>query len=1192
MLQLGDQYLLRQLQETLDSDPDNPSHHYNLGLYLWESSEAMGDCVGQSAQLKERAAEHFMASAKLNPSNGAAFRFLGHYYSRVSVDAQRSAKCYQRAVTLDPFDSEAGEALCDMLDGDGKESLEIAVCKEASEKSPRAFWAFQRLGYLQVHQRKWSEAVPSLQHAIRGFPTCTDLWEALGLAYHRLGMFTAAIKSYGRAIELDNSRIFALLESGYIQLMLGSFRKGVEQFRCALELAPCNLSAHFGLASGLLGWSKDCIKSGAFVWAADLLREASEAAKTSTSLSGNLYSAWKLQGDIQIAYTSCFPWESERSGYDIDEELFKSSITNWKNTCHSAAKNAKLSYQRALHLAPWHANIYADIAISVDLIDFLEDRNKDSQEAWQLPERMALGGLLLEGVNKEFWVLLGSLASTNALKQHALIRGLELDLSLSEAWAFLGKLYRNLGEKQLANQAFDHARSIDPSLALPWAGMSANYQDGLCSANEAYESCLWAVQILPLAEFQVGLAALAVLSGQVQSPQVLGAIGQAVQRAPYSPESHNLHGLVCESRKDYQSAIMAYQRARCLLKIISNFKGDIKSCLVDVSVNLARSLCKAGRALDAVHECENLNEEGLLDAKSLQIYAVALWKLGQYNLALTMARKLAEDVSTMKHTSAAAALGLICTLTYNICGFNSVVTMIRKFPSECLRSSRMSLIVCALNALDRKNQLHSLLPSIPQTVVSHGMIIEMHSITAIGKMLQITGESNQALAVEKGVNYLRKALHMYPNSTLIRSHLGSLLLSSDDLMAPAKAARCAVVPTGHPCPINKGFRLPYEIHGAAAAACHSFCSAIPKFSFPTCNDELMHGARSLPLLQRRLHQEPWNQNARYLLILSILQKAREEKFPHQLCIILKHLILDAISREKFLRENKLSHSRSIILLLCASEISLQTGDFPGCIRYATDALNVLPTHSDLFFAHLQLCRAYAVQEDYSNLRNQYTNCLQIKTNHPIGWLLLKYLESRYSLQNNSDIIEENFRTCIASKGISANCWIANFELVSAQCYMWHQDYFRAEQALTRACAANTDSCLLLCHGAICMELARQQGGPQFVSRSISSLTKAQNNSPTLLPIVSLLLAQAEASFGAKAKWEKHLSLEWFAWPAEMRPAELYFQMHLLAKQPSTGSTQDRCIAYTQSSERWIQRAIHLNPSCLRYWRTLEMAVAS
>lgn len=65
----------------------------------------------QVKQLKEKAAEHFLASAKLNPSNGPAFRFLGHYYRDVSVDAQRSVKCYQRAVALDSNDSEAGVSL-------------------------------------------------------------------------------------------------------------------------------------------------------------------------------------------------------------------------------------------------------------------------------------------------------------------------------------------------------------------------------------------------------------------------------------------------------------------------------------------------------------------------------------------------------------------------------------------------------------------------------------------------------------------------------------------------------------------------------------------------------------------------------------------------------------------------------------------------------------------------------------------------------------------------------------------------------------------------------------------------------------------------------------------------------------------------------------------------------------------------
>lgn len=33
--------------------------------------------------------------------------------------------------------------------------------------------------FLQAHLKKWSEAIQSLQHAIRGYPTSADLWEVL-----------------------------------------------------------------------------------------------------------------------------------------------------------------------------------------------------------------------------------------------------------------------------------------------------------------------------------------------------------------------------------------------------------------------------------------------------------------------------------------------------------------------------------------------------------------------------------------------------------------------------------------------------------------------------------------------------------------------------------------------------------------------------------------------------------------------------------------------------------------------------------------------------------------------------------------------------------------------------------------------------------------------------------------------------
>lgn len=91
-------------------------------------------------------------------------------------------------------------------------------------------------------------------------------------------------------------------------------------------------------------------------------------------------------------------------------------------------------------------------------------------------------------------------------------------------------------------------------------------------------------------------------------------------------------------------------------------------------------------------------------------------------------------------------------------------------------------------------------------------------------------------------------------------------------------------------------------------------------------------------------------------------------------------------------------------------------------------------------------------------------------------------------------------------------------------------------------------------GAICIELARQLFDSQFISLAIRSLKKAKEASVISLPIVSLLLGQAEASIGSTVKWEKNLRLEWFSWPpglVSFDPCYIYvnimqsFLFHLL-----------------------------------------------
>ncbi|KAG9455553.1 hypothetical protein H6P81_000061 [Aristolochia fimbriata] len=1161
---------LRQLRKALDSDPDNPENHFNLGLLLWEESD-------NSNQLKDKAVEHFVVSARLNPNNGVAFRFLGHYYSRVSVDSQRAAKCYQRAVTINPDDYEAGEGLCDLLDVQGKQSLEVAICREASKKSPRAFWAFRRLGYMLVHQKKWSEAVQSLQYAIRGFPSCSDLWEALGLAYQRLGMFTAALKSYGRAIELENVSVFALVESGNILLMLGSFQKGVEQFQNALKVAPHNVAGQYGLASALLGLSKNSINSGACLWAASLLEEAADVAKASTCLAGNNSSVWKLLGDIELAYSKCFPWVSKDQNGGIDESSFTTSILEWKKKRLKAAIDANRSYQKALRLTPWQANIYNDVAITLEHIssqDVTDTSDHSNLDAWQLPEKMSLGALILEPGNSENWVVLSCLSNHKSLKQHALIRGLQLDLSLSVAWAYLGKLYRQEGERFLARQAFDLARSIDPSLALPWAGMSIDTHTG-GSIAEAYESCLRAVQILPVPEFQLGLGKLALSSSQLLAPQVFGAIRQAVNQVPHYPESHNLNGLVYEARGEYQSAISVYRLAQYAYRCFSG--SEQMSGVADASFNLARSLCVAGYALEAANECEVLKKEGLLDDKGLQVYAVALWKLGKTEQSLAMARNLAKSVSTMNQTSGLAATGLILKLLYCISGQISAASSILKVPRNLMHSVKITSILSVLVALDQSGQLQSFLPSDLSFVSSCEEITALHSLIATVKLV-VDGSQNH-LGIQSAVNFLRRILHTYPDSTLIRNQLGSLLLQREEWRSSHSASRCIVIKhPGHQIP--KISTSGNEVIGSAAVACYASCATALKHTFATCADRCVQDTGILQQLQKWLHQEPWNHKSLYLIVLSFFQKAREEKFPPHLCDLMKRLVVIALSNEVYSRKDQHYQYQKFQLLLSASEICLRSGDHLGCVTYARDASQLSLPSCDIFFARLQLCRAYAIHEEFSKLKDEYMECVQLGTDKPIGWILLKYIECRYKLHNEENPINLGFERCLQDVGSARRKWMAISDVVSAQSFLWDQKFLQAEQVQAHACSLDvTESCLHLLHGLICLELARQRSGSEFLSLAVGSLTKAQEFSLISLPVVSVLLAQAEASLGARSKWEDYLRLEWFSWPAEMRPAELYFQMHLLAKQSKVAKHSS--VESQQSPQKWILRAIHLNPSCVR-----------
>ncbi|CAN0927317.1 Tetratricopeptide repeat protein SKI3 [Linum grandiflorum] len=569
----------------------------------------------------------------------------------------------------------------------------------------------------------------------------------------------------------------------------------------------------------------------------------------------------------------------------------------------------------------------------------------------------------------------------------------------------------------------------------------------------------------------------------------------------------------------------------------------------------------------------------------MQIYAVALWQHGKNDHALDVARTLADTLSTVGKASVSCIVSFISRLLYCISGIDSAITSLVKMPKDAFESTKARFIAHAICALDQSKRLESKVSDMHPLLLSDEEAIEVNYLKALTELVK-HGSAND-LAYGCGVTQLKRALHLYPNSNLIRNLLGNLLLSTREWNDTHIASRCCIIrgPFGLS---REGLKSGYEILGAATVSCYAVGNEDKKLCLPTCDYLCRETPATIHELQKYLRQEPWNDAARYLLILNLFQKAREERFPSLTCITLKRLLSAALSKENTSSNRMFNHYKKFQLLLCASEISLQCNTLADAEDYAKDASSLSVPDKYLFFSNLLLSRIYAAKGDHLNLRQEYARCLELKTDYHIGWICLRMLECQYTLQTDSSSAELSFGEC--STGWK-NSWNALLNLVLGLAFLSKDDLFSAEDHLAQACkAVDADSCFLLCHGAVSLELARQFSSSQFLSLAERSLAKA-TTCAIPMPIVSLLLAQVKGSLGHREMWQKHLRLEWYSWPPGMRPAELFFQMHLLAKEPRAASTNpSSSIESCQSPEQWVLRAIHTNPSCSRYWRLLKEIV--
>lgn len=548
--------------------------------------------------------------------------------------------------------------MCLQLEEAGRPESAIALCRGVISRAPHATWAYRRLGLLLLSDKQYPEAISSLQNALRINTANASTWEALGCSYQSLGRLTAALKAYEKALSLDPSRVYALVQKGSLLLALGQPTAALASYEAALNLDPAHAPALLGASESLIVLAGINIKDGALAAAASQLEMASERAMACAQGNPTLVAVWKQLGDALLL---------QRETKQVDDKGQKSSINGLVECRTRVVAASRRAYVNALRLSPNVASSWYDVSstfyheaqlqrMAVEsfhkgLVDRCADR----------AEQLLRGALRLEPSSSTLWTALGITARNYSVQEYALSRSLQLDPRESSTWVALARLYIETGEFDLARKCLQHGRSHDPTAASIWEAMAA-----LESRQHFGEP---AEQVREFSEHAVGLgvgpeglllyAQTAIAGGHGAEGPVYVAARKAVALDSLNPAAWNLLGLACEAKGDLQGAVTAFRHALSLLDDILADRSALGTAPEEkynygysnssrvhptmttrgvalrsaVMLNLGRALVGAEMAKEATAVFTEVEEAGALDGQGLLWCAVAKAACGDLQAA-------------------------------------------------------------------------------------------------------------------------------------------------------------------------------------------------------------------------------------------------------------------------------------------------------------------------------------------------------------------------------------------------------------------------------------------------------------------------------------------------------------------------------------------------------------------------------
>uniref|UniRef100_A0A8D3CY95 SKI3 subunit of superkiller complex n=1 Tax=Scophthalmus maximus TaxID=52904 RepID=A0A8D3CY95_SCOMX len=623
-----------QIDQALKAAAQSPlcgEYYFLLGQLYWDMGE-------ETRKDRSKAHTHLLKAAKLDPNLGCVFRYLGHYYREIANDRGRARGCYKKAFELDSEDAESGSASVDLSMEQEDMDAALATLESVIEKATpgSAKWAWMRRGLYYLKVGEHQQATADLQAALRADPEDWVCWECLGEAYLNRRSFTAALRAFAKAHQLQPSSIYSLYQAAAIKQTLGKFKEAAAEYLQitaqqdyvpALKgLGECQLS----LAKGRM---EDCRDGGAI----DLIQQAIQNLFRAVELRPDLSCLWKLLGDACTAVSTVSP---NRAHVLVPGPLAGLDPNSQSPTLNQAQtlKVGERCYARALKLMSEVASLWYDLGLNYHHQARLPCSTEGDQNLQSLVLEKSLQclkkAIMMDCENYSYWNALGVISMNKglenfALAQHCFIKSIQVEPNNVVAWTNLGTLYLKKDNIELAHEAFKIAQSLEPLYVNCWIGQAL-----IAERVGSYDTMDLFRHTTELSTHVEGVKGYAywvcstlldksnrdselyryniVQMNAISAAQV--ALSKYTERIHSDPEAYIMLGYLNEHLQLKRQALQAYQRAVELLQSTSSAEE-----LAFALGSYGRALCTSGQWEEAVHVYNSTPLQELSDLTGLAL---------------------------------------------------------------------------------------------------------------------------------------------------------------------------------------------------------------------------------------------------------------------------------------------------------------------------------------------------------------------------------------------------------------------------------------------------------------------------------------------------------------------------------------------------------------------------------------------